>query len=135
MIMEISPGMKHHFIVVDDDGINNVTCRRVIINTLADAYVQTFTDPEIALEYLGTMRPKLPDGEIILFLDINMPNLTGWDFLDAFERFDPDLKARFKIYMLSSSTDEKDKARAAKYKNVCGYIEKPFSTNLTLKLK
>jgi CheY-like chemotaxis protein len=133
--MEINPGMKHHFIVIDDDKINNVTCRRVIINTLADAYVQTFTDPEIALEYLSTMRAESAGSEIILLLDITMPKLTGWDFLDAFEHFDPDLKARFKIYMLSSSVDEKDKARAATYKNVCGYIEKPFSSNVSLKLK
>jgi CheY-like chemotaxis protein len=133
--MEINPGMKHHFIVIDDDKINNVTCRRVIINTLADAYVQTFTDPEIALEYLSTMRAESAGAEIILLLDITMPKLTGWDFLDAFEHFDPDLKARFKIYMLSSSGDEKDKARAATYKNVCGYIEKPFSSNVSLKLK
>lgn len=127
--------MEHHFIIVDDDHINNVICRKTIIDTLSDVYVETFADPEVALKYLNAMIANKDNGEIILLLDISMPSLTGWEFLEAFESLDSRLKARFKIYLLSSSEDENDKCRAANYKNVCGYIEKPLNRDMTQKLK
>jgi response regulator RpfG family c-di-GMP phosphodiesterase len=63
-----------------------------------------------------------------------MPKITGWQFLDAFELFDPSLKERLNIYVLSSSIDRRDKDRAARNKNVLDYIEKPLSTSILEKL-
>lgn len=126
--------ITRNFILVDDDHINNHLCRKIITNIFPDSDVQTFTDPDTALVYITTMNGNSPDRNAILFLDINMSTQTGWDFLEAFERFDTQVKERLKIYMLSSSVDQRDKDRAAKNINVCGYIEKPLSKEQLCKL-
>lgn len=125
---------KRYFIVIDDDYVNNIICEKIINNVFPEADVQTFTDPETALVYIKAMYSGAADRKAILFLDINMPTLTGWEFLEAFERFDTRLKERLKIYMLSSSVDQRDKDRAAKNKNICGYFEKPLTIESLIKM-
>jgi two-component system chemotaxis response regulator CheY len=72
--------------------------------------------------------------QTVLFLDINMPVLTGWDFLAAFEKFSATVKERIKIYMLSSSVDQRDKDRAASNQYVKDYIVKPLSKDRLMQL-
>ena len=117
--------MIPNFIVVDDDPINNLICEKTIKLTLPEADVKTFLDPKKALVHIETtyIKPDAPD--VVLFLDINMPVLTGWDFLDAFEEFDAKVKDHLKIHMLTSSIDARDKERAANNKNVLDFFEKP----------
>lgn len=122
--------MNRNFIVVDDDQTNNFLCMKIITTVFPDSNVQTFSDPETALVYINNMFGNATDGNAVLFLDINMPTLSGWDFLEEFERFDTGIKGQLKIYMLTSSVDERDKDRAAENKNVCGYIEKPLSKEM-----
>ena len=119
--------MNLNFIVVDDDHISNLLCRKIIKNVFPGSDVQTFTDPNTALAHITAIYENSKDRHGTLFLDIDMPILTGWDVLEAFDRFDTRVKERLKIYMLSSSVDQRDKDRAAKNKNVCGYLEKPLS--------
>ena len=119
--------MNPVFIVVDDDSINNTICRKIIGRVIPEATVVAFTDPEEALAYVQTVYSKENAGTAILLLDINMPSLDGWEFLQAFEAFDADLKARFTIYMLSSSVDTRDTERASNNGNVRGYLQKPLS--------
>jgi two-component SAPR family response regulator len=119
--------MGQKFIVVDDDFINNMLCRFIIEKAFPGADIQTYTEPETALVYIQATCSGIHSGDTVLFLDINMPTLTGWEFLDAFEKFDEDIKEKLKIYMLSSSVDPQDKARAVGNKNVLDYMEKPLS--------
>jgi CheY-like chemotaxis protein len=114
------------FIVVDDDAVNNLLCSLSIEEVAVNAETQLFEVAEKAFEYItneysGTVNPT------ILFLDINMPTWSGWNFLDNFEKLDDKIKKQFVIYMLSSSVDPCDKQRATENKNVVGYIEKPLS--------
>jgi CheY-like chemotaxis protein len=118
--------LSQKFIVVDDDFINNIFCSTVIERTFPEADIQTFTEPEKALAYIQSM-PADTYADTVLFLDINMPTLTGWEFLDFFEEFDLTIKDRFRVYMLSSSIDPGDKARATSNKNVLAYFEKPLT--------
>jgi response regulator RpfG family c-di-GMP phosphodiesterase len=114
------------FIIVDDDMVNNLICRKNIKKVFPEANISEFTEPETALVYIRSVFSKANAAETILFLDINMPTMSGWDFLQAFERFDVIIRERLRIYMLSSSVAEKDLDAAAKNKNVSGYIEKPL---------
>ncbi|WP_287059311.1 response regulator, partial [Algoriphagus sp.] len=57
-----------------------------------------------------------------LFLDLNMPEMTGWDFLDNFDS----QKNEAEIYILSSSVDERDINKASKYQVVKDYLSKPL---------
>ena len=122
--------MISNFIVVDDDYVNNIICRRIIKKAFPEADVQEFLDPDTALVYIKSTFAKYDSPDAVLFLDINMPTITGWQFLEAFERFDTRVKGHLKIYMLSSSVDLNDKERAANNPNVLGYFEKPLSLTI-----
>ena len=116
----------HRFIIVDNDSVNNLLCDLAIKDAVADANIIAFTDPLKAYDYIQTNKESSNDMNI-LFLDINMPIWSGWDFLDHFDKLDDAIKNRFKIYMLSSSIDNNDKLRVAENQNVVDYIEKPLT--------
>jgi signal transduction histidine kinase len=128
--------MKNHtvpnFIIIDDDAVNNIICKRIIRNTFQHADVKTFTDPEEGLNYLESIcsNPELP--ATVLFLDINMSAFSGWEFLKSFEDLDAVLKKRLTIYMFSSSIDPHDKVLAASNRNIWNYIEKPLTKQIVL---
>lgn len=126
MIMENQ--LTRQFIVIDDDPINNHICRRYIEIVFPKVAIQTFTNPEEGLEYIQSKYPLSDDLETVLFLDINMPVLSGWDVLDRFINFADDIKQQFKIYILSSSVALEDKQKASSNPLVTGFLEKPLTT-------
>lgn len=119
------------FIVIDDDPVNNRICQIVIQKTFPDAVVQTYTEPEKALEKIAVRYNSDNANKAILLLDINMPTLNGWDVLEQFAQFPLSLIDKFRIYILSSSVDTLDKERAAGCQLVCDYIEKPLNNERT----
>ncbi len=119
--------VNRHFIVIDDDPINNHICSRFIEIVFQGADIKTLTHPETALEYIGIDYLNGPEKDTILFLDINMPFLSGWDVLNRFALLPEKIKKQFSIYMLSSSVDIEDRKRAINSPLVSGFIEKPLS--------
>lgn len=122
------------FIVVDDDSVNNLICRKVINRVFPEADVQTFINPVEALTYIKSVYSDSLGKATILFLDVNMPVLSGWDFLEEFEYFDKRIKEQIKIYMLSSSIDKEEVDRANKDVNVYGYVEKPLKKEVMARI-
>jgi len=110
------------YIAVDDDAINNLVCQKVIERINPNAQVVCFTSPSKALEYLGETHNnnKIPD---IIILDINMPEIDGWEFLNRYQKF----QNPSSVVMLSSSKDESDIRKASTYEIVKGYIDKPLN--------
>ncbi|MCF0041456.1 response regulator [Dyadobacter fanqingshengii] len=117
----------NRFIVVDDDPLNNLVCNHIILKVDPDAKITLFTNPEKALEMVQTFGESSEKGDFVLFLDVNMPSMSGWEFLDAFESLDEKIHERFRIYMLSSSIDQGDIEKAAANPFVRGYYPKPLS--------
>ncbi len=74
------------------------------------------------LTLLITQESSVPD---IIFLDLNMPVMDGWDFLEAFTKIQPPKKII--IYILTSSVDPADTTRAKKYEQLSGYLIKPIT--------
>jgi CheY-like chemotaxis protein len=70
----------------------------------------------------------------IILLDLNMPIMSGWEFLERFEELDEIIKKQVKIYILSSSVDPRDKERAGKNKDVEDYIVKPLTKEIVLEI-
>lgn len=116
------------YIVIDDDALNNKICRACIEKIFKDAPVATFTDPKLGFEHIeAEFSNRYHDDTGILFLDINMPTMSGWEFLELFEKLDESIKTRVKVYILSSSVDKRDMERAQANKNVVHYLIKPLT--------
>ena len=116
------------FIVVDDDEISNIICEIFIKEILPTADIRSFTDPEVGVRHIESTYQLNAPTETILILDINMPKMSGWQFLDEIQGiFGSKINCIKKIFMLSSSVDPLDKQKSNHHELVTGYIEKPLS--------
>lgn len=115
------------FLIIDDDPSNNFLCEIMLKKTIAAMDIRTFLEPEIAVNYIKKEYLNGNAVPTVLFLDINMPVMTGWDFLETFETFDDKIIQHFTIYIVSSSVDQRDKKRAVENPFVIDYIEKPVT--------
>jgi CheY-like chemotaxis protein len=124
-----------HFIVVDDDPVNNALCKMIIQMTLGKIDVKTFTLPEKGFQFIESEYDHKNIGtDSIILLDLNMPIMSGWEFLERFKELDESIKKQFKIYILSSSVDPRDKKRAEENENVVDYIVKPITKEIVLSI-
>lgn len=126
-------GKEIKVLIVDDDEVNNYLCTRIINLCEFSQDVTACTNANDGLAYLKKSAPDgLPD---IIFLDINMPIKTGWDFLDEYIKLEEILDKKIQIYMLSSSVYEEDISRAKGIPSVKDYISKPLSEDLLMHIK
>ncbi|WP_339699821.1 response regulator [Algoriphagus aquimarinus] len=108
--------------LVDDDPINNLINKRLLGKIGISENIVEFLEGEEALDKLNDFDPQ---HSLLIFLDINMPVLNGWEFLDKYlelygHRSD-------KIVILSSSIDYQDRFKAQGYEIVSGFLEKPLT--------
>ena len=116
------------FLIVDDDPQNNSLSRMAIRKVLGNVPVKDFEVPETGLEYIGKdFETGSRDEKTVLLLDINMPTMTGWEFLEEFDKLSENIKMQFQIFMLSSSVDPSDIERATSNPLVTDFIEKPLN--------
>jgi response regulator RpfG family c-di-GMP phosphodiesterase len=115
------------FVVIDDDPMNNFICRKVIQKLYANADIQTFTEPEAGLSYLISKYSTRGGTGALLFIDINMPTLSGWEVIEKFMDFPSLIKEQVTIYVFSSSIAVEDKKRAQGLVLVKGFLEKPLT--------
>jgi CheY-like chemotaxis protein len=123
-------------LVIDDDDVNNFLCKKVMELCDFSKAVHTCSSVEEGMEYLKNTKTNDPDNyPDILFLDINMPIHTGWDFLDAYNNWIQDAANNsLKIFMLSSSVYEEDMSRAREHPLVSQYMTKPLSEEALMQL-
>jgi CheY-like chemotaxis protein len=110
--------------IIDDDDLSRLLAEKLIKKfDFADEVVECATAIE-GLNYLNTNSFALPE---IIFLDINMPVLNGFEFLDKFEKLNNTVKEHCAIIMLSSSVDTDDIKRAEADKHVRFFLSKPLT--------
>lgn len=113
--------------IVDDDKIFHMMAIRLLqLTNISDRFL-TFINGREAIEYLDKNAAdpsNLPD---TLFLDINMPIVDGWAFLEKYDVLQSRLTKKVKIYMVSSSIDPRDTERAKENEYIIDYISKPVS--------
>ena len=123
------------FVIIDDDPINNLITKMSLRKSIEEAQVIDFIDPEVGLEYIQT---EFQNKEIVnkttIFLDINMPKMNGWEFLEKFDQLTISVKRQFDIYILSSSVDNRDMQKATSNPLVTDFIEKPLTKALLQKM-
>jgi CheY-like chemotaxis protein len=117
--------MLKQVLVIDDSDPDLLYAKIVLESAAIAEQVLPFETAVEALEFL--CRPGGHDADLIL-LDINMPEMNGFDFLDRYERLHADHQAQAVVVMLTSSPDPRDRARAMAYRCVKGYVVKPLDS-------
>lgn len=126
--MLATPREDQFVIIIDDDPISNLLTEEKIKTVHSKERIKSYVDPGTGLERIRTLLSNNINESIILLLDINMPNINGWDALDKLKTMFEELKTKsVRIYMLSSSIDVNDKIKAYNNPLVSGYFEKPLS--------
>lgn len=117
---------KNRVCIVEDDVVFRLFCKTLMRDSgFSDHFVE-FDNGHKALAWFVLLDPdslKVPN---VVILDINMPQMDGWAFLEAFKNVDDSIKANLKIYLLTSSLAEIDRTRAMEHPLVNGYFSKPF---------
>ncbi|SFT86260.1 Response regulator receiver domain-containing protein [Algoriphagus locisalis] len=108
--------------LVDDDPINNLINKRLLGKVGISENVMEFLEAEEALLKLNDFDPEV---SLLIFLDINMPVLNGWEFLNKY--METHSNRSDKIVILSSSIDYQDRSKAKGYEIVSGFLEKPLT--------
>ncbi len=125
--------------LIDDNEIDNLINQKMIEAASITKYIYTHTGARSAIEFLkniekleGVTDQILPD---VIFLDIDMPLMDGFQFLDEFEKLREVTKNKCKIVMLTSSINPQDVNKSKEYTYVKKYINKPLSQENLEKLE
>ncbi|NJI76139.1 response regulator [Sphingobacterium kitahiroshimense] len=113
--------------LVDDNAILRVIFSNMI-KSFPDFPIQInlFENALDALEYFENKKENLDPSSEIIFVDINMPFMTGWEMMDKLEEFGHDFLNLLNIYIISSSTSRTDREQIQDYPFIDGYILKPI---------
>jgi CheY-like chemotaxis protein len=120
--------------LIDDDPIY-LLLARMIINSADSRFVITeFMQAEDALDYLVQNKNKtdlLPD---IIFLDLSMPFMDGWAFLEQYEILTTEMAKATTLYVVSSSISPEDVSRAKRHQLVRDFLVKPVGKDKMIEI-
>jgi CheY-like chemotaxis protein len=124
--------------LIDDNEIDNLINQKMIEATGVCEHIYTHTAAKAAIEFLKNIEridskgsSLLPD---VIFLDIDMPLMDGFQFLDEFDKLSENIKSHCQVVMLTSSINPNDLAQSKKNKYVKKYISKPLTQDILIKL-
>jgi CheY-like chemotaxis protein len=123
---------------IEDDKVTQVLNG---VHLRTNKFCNTIIEANNGIEAIDFFK-KLDGGEIsmesfpeIIFLDLNMPMMDGWDFLEIFKRDFAHFEEKTKIFILSSSINPADVERAKKENNIVAFLEKPLNGENLKKVK
>ncbi|MDB5235432.1 MAG: hypothetical protein JWR44_2425 [Hymenobacter sp.] len=111
-------------LLIDDDAIGVFLTERLLKREDFSADIASFPSAEQALAFLAQAATE--EVPRVIFLDLNMPVMDGWEFLEALRPQEERLQGRCHIYILTSSLAHSDTARVAEFSLVTGLIHKPI---------
>lgn len=120
--------------IIDDDEIYQLFTKKAIQKLDISKRTLSFYNGEEAIGHLRDLIQKGENIPEIILLDINMPFMDGWQFMDEFLKIKHSLKQKTTIYIVSSSIAPGDKSRAIGYEEIAGYISKPVEAETLLKI-
>jgi CheY-like chemotaxis protein len=112
--------------LIDDDPIFVYLTRRIIASIDRQCRINEFTDGELAIRYLEEICDKpelLPD---IIFMDISMPVMDGWEFLNEYSLLRPKIKKDIALFIVSSSISPQEVERSKSFSTVSDFLIKPL---------
>lgn len=116
-----------HIVIVDDDRLQVAALQKIITDTNLAAGISVFGNGQEAVDYLANLSQQGDSLPHVIFLDINMPVMNAWRFLELFTRMKRLLYRPIPIYVVTGSTEGTDMAQSRHHAAVRGYITKPVS--------
>jgi CheY-like chemotaxis protein len=120
---------QHSILLVDDDKMTNFYNSKIIESMNLNFHIEICEDGAKALDFLRSINSpetSIPVPEVIL-LDINMPKMNGWEFIEAYDRLPVAVKAKIVIVMLTTSLNSQDREKAAISDVVTDFYVKPLT--------
>ncbi|MBU2945762.1 response regulator [Zobellia uliginosa] len=115
--------MINTIVLVDDDTATNYIHETYLKRVNCVENVLSYTRGETALEYLQSLK-TFPE---LIFVDINMPTMDAWEFLDMYEKLDMSLKINTRVILLTTSIMASDKEKIDKYTQIDEVLFKPLN--------
>jgi len=130
-VCKLSRGMKKltKVVIVDDNPYSNIASKRVIQLSKTFDTIQTFEDPVLAFSYLQSLYERDVYSEIpdLILVDLNMPEMSGWDFIHTFELLPYESTKVTDIKILTGSDDDGDRRKASTFSRISDFITKPLN--------
>lgn len=117
---------KINLLVIDDDDINIFIIKKIVEKTGYDIDMVAKSNGQLAIDYVNdTLANNVDKFPNLILIDINMPVMNGWEFVEAYSTIGGTPESD--LYILSSSVYENDIEKTKSYPNVNGFISKPLS--------
>ena len=118
------PPVVNKALLIDDSDIDLFIQKRFLEVSEFASELITFQSASDALDFLR----KTPTSEVpeIIFLDLNMPDIDGFAFLEQYEKFPEEVKSKINVVVLTSSNNKRDKSQSMSSKHVIKFITKPL---------
>jgi len=113
------------YLIIDDNEIDQLVTGKLLQTKLGATRILTFNNGKEGLDWME--QNSSTDLAIILFLDIKMPVMNGFEFMEKFNTLNENIKRRTRIFMLSSTLNPEEIERAIRYEHVDTILEKPLS--------
>jgi len=119
--------MKKSVLIIDNDPIYRTISQKIIekLDLAETIYVEK--NGYTAIQFLTNVIENSSPLPQIILLDIEMPVMNGWEFMDEYCKIENPLLAEIKIYIVSSSISQIDKDKANTYSEIKGFISKPLT--------
>jgi CheY-like chemotaxis protein len=118
----------YNFLLIDDSTFDLFIYEKLIVKSGISQSVKTFNSARVALEYITKEQNELP--EMIILLDLQLPGMNGFEFIDRFHELPQPVKDKIKIFMLSSTIDTNDIEKAKESPYIIDLLPKPLEISL-----